>query len=144
MFETNNTSRMHNPLSLLGDANHLWAHVSLRIHVPWFYVVFSMSYEDGSRKSDILFVSNIDDVIGMNHEPLIQLEEVYLVSPGHLNKSSKWLMEPLGKLLVGLEPEHDQYAHIYVVENGNRYLDSALGSKEEELRGINTLFSNKN
>ena len=142
MFETNDFARMNNPLSLFGDDSHLWSHVSLRIHVPWFYVTYSMDYDDGSKRVNILFVSNINDLVSMNSETSIQVEQVYLVSPGHLNKSEEWLMEPIGEILVGLEPKHDQAVYIYIVKNGNRYIDSALGSKEAVLRDITTIYTN--
>jgi len=143
MFETNDMAKMNNPLALLGDESYLWSHVSLRIHVPWFYVIFSMIYEDGSKKSDILFVSNIRDLVSMNNEAFIQIEQIYLVSPAHLNNTEKWMMEPIREIMVGLEPKHDQLAHVYIVENGNRYLDSALGSQEKELRDVKTVYENE-
>jgi len=143
MFETNNMSRMNNPLTLLGDDNYLWSNVSLRLHVPWFYVVYNIDYEDDSKNLEILFVSNIKELINMSNEIIVHIEQVYLVSPGHLNKCDKWMMEPIDKILEGSEPEYNQISHIYIVENGNRYIDSGFGSKEEKLINIKTLYANE-
>ena len=143
MFETNDMSRMNNPLTLLGDDNYLWSNVSLRLHVPWFYVVYSIDYEDDSKNLDILFVSNIKELINMSNEIIVHIDQVYLVSPGHLNKSDKWMMEPIDKIMEGSEPEYNQISHIYIVENGNRYIDSGFGSKEEKLINIKTLYANE-
>ncbi len=112
MFETNDMAKLENPLSLLGDENYLWSHVSLRIHIPWFYLIYSVEVENKIPKRDILFITNINDLINIHNEPQMIIEHVYLVSPGHLNKSDQWMMEPIENILSGIEPDHDQLAHV--------------------------------
>ncbi|MFK5915562.1 MAG: hypothetical protein QM484_14440 [Woeseiaceae bacterium] len=144
MFETNDMAKINNPLSLHGDDANLWSHVTLRIHIPWFYIIYNMKYTDGTKRQDIILVTNINDLIGLINEKLIEIEQIYLVSPSHINKSNKWMMEPIEAIFVGLEPDHELYAHVYVVEKGSRYMDSGLGSKENELRDIQPLYMNSN
>ncbi len=140
MFETNSLSKIVNPLARY-DESHLWSAVSLRIHLPWFYVVLSNGDIDGLKRVDMLFISNVNDLVDMNYAPSIQVLQAYLVSPGHLNESDKWKMEEISCIKSGLEPERDQLAYIYELENGHRYIESALGSKETDLRDINTIYA---
>jgi hypothetical protein len=51
-------------------------------------------------------------------------------------------MEPLAELLVGREPDLDidQYASVYVLENGNRIVASQLSTPETDLLDIRSVF----
>jgi len=140
MFETNSLSKIVNPLARF-DESHLWSAVSLRIHLPWFYVVLSNGDVDGLERVDMLFVSNVNDLIDMRRDLSVQVLQAYLVSPGHLNESDKWKMEEISHIKSGLEPERDQLAYVYELENGHRYIESALGSKEADLRDIDTIYA---
>ena len=112
----------------------------MRLHTPWFYITYTIKYEDDSELRHILLVSQVNDLKQFKNDKDTHIDSVYLVSPSHLNKSPHWQMEPIQKILVGLEPECDQYRYIFILQNGNRYFDSGLCNKESELRSLTTLF----
>lgn len=144
MFETNKSAKVDNALNVYGDDNHLWSQVLLSIHTPWFYIVINNRVDEDLVKRNILLLSKLDELSKINAGAQGQVEQVYLVSPGHINKCDRWMMEPLERVLSGLEPHYDQSANVYVVGDGRQYVDSGLGSSAEELREMKTVYVNSN
>ena len=145
MFETNDMAKMQNPPpGLIGRAGgHFWSHVTLKLEAPWFHIAFNVQASDGSKRQNVIFVTDIRDLVNINNDKLFEIEQVYLVSPERINKNGKWMMEPVSKILAGLEPEYDLSAYIYVLENGNRYMDSDLGTKEQQLKDVRPIYTSR-
>ena len=141
VFETNELSKVYNPFSTPENEEYLWTHVSLRLHIPWFYIIYNIELEEGGMRN-MLLVTSIDDLIEINKDTKINVEHIYLVSPEHMNKSKRWMMDPIKEILSGLDPEHEQSSYVYVLENGKRYVYSFMSSSEEELRNIKTIYTN--
>lgn len=142
MFETNDSAKVDNVFNAYGDDSHLWSNVLLTIHIPWFYIVINKRVDDDLVKRDMVLLSSLDELNEINAGDQGQVEQVYLVSPGNINKRDRWMMEPLKKVLSGLEPNINQPVNVYVVGDGRQYVDSGLGSKVEELREIKTVYVN--
>lgn len=141
MFITNEASNIFNPFSPKENKEYLWSNVSFRLHIPYFYIAYSVDDEDGTH-SYMVLVASVVHLIGLNNDDHINIQQAYLISPGHVNSTDQWMMEPIEEVFSGLEPEYDQLSYIYVLENGGRYVCSDLNSKEEELRCIKTVYSN--
>lgn len=146
MFETNDIARLNNqPPSLVnGVGEQFWSHVTLKLDAPWFHIAFNVQASDGSKRQNVIFVTDIGDLVDLNNDKLFEIEQVYLVSPGRINKHGKWMMEVVSNILAGLEPDYDLFSYIYVLENGDRYINSDLDSKEHELRDIQPIYINSN
>jgi len=144
MFETNDMAKLNNPPPSLvsGVGGQFWSHVTLKLDAPWFHIAFNIQSSNGSIRQNVIFVTDIKDLVDLNNDKLFEIEQVYLVSPGHINKYGKWMMEPVSEILAGLEPEYDLLAYIYVLENGNRYMDSDLGTREQQLMDVKPIYIN--
>ena len=141
MFITNEASNIFNPFSPKENKEYIWSNVSLRLHIPWFYIVYSVEGEYGTHSSMVL-VASVVHLIDLNNDDQINIQQAYLVSPGYVNSTDQWRIEPIKEIFSGIEPEYEQMSYIYVLENGGRYVCSDLNSKEEELRCIKTVYSN--
>jgi len=142
MFETHNSGRLVSPLGLYDDDSYLWSYALLRLHVPWFYMIYKTDIDEDGYKRDIALLSNISDLIDANNHD-IQIDKVYLMSPAHLNKSDDWMMEPIKEILSGTVPKHNQIGNVFILENGNRYVDATTINKEEELINIRSIFKTR-
>ncbi|WP_296699197.1 hypothetical protein [Rhodoferax sp.] len=142
MFITNNASR--SPVSnLLGDpAAHYWGAAELALCRPWFLVTFlhteSIDGEDAFSRTRTMLLSNVEDVESMAQQETggsLQFESVQVITPGHLNGTGGWKMEPLDSVWTAEEPSvAGQVVEIYETKAGVKYAVSMLGTPVDELR----------
>ena len=129
------------PLNPFGNGLTHWKAAELALQRPWFLVSISQpdSIDDDSfRVSRTMLVSNIADVEGlaqMGGANQLQLDSVFIVTPGHFNGTSQWKMEPLRAVWRAEEPsEFGQLADIYETAEGVTYVDSMLDTPVRRLR----------
>lgn len=140
MFETEYSARIRNPLDLLGDESILWSKVSLRIHIPWFYVIYRTLVEDGVHKKDILLITNSDILMELESDERIEIVEVYLVSPEQINRGEHWKMEPVIKIFSGSTPASEQILSIYLLADGNTYASPSIDVDMDDIQHVKTIF----
>lgn len=81
-----------------------------------------------------MFLTQVQQLLELQQVPHIEILETYLVSPGILNGTERWKLEPLAEIWEGVEPEAENHvAYVYVLTSGVRYVNSALVSSENEL-----------
>lgn|GEM_PF-4617485 len=74
------------------------------------------------------------DLAQLHRDPHIWVESVLMVSPGFMNGSSDWQMNSLAAIWTSVEPDApSQYATVYELDDGRRYVRSALGSSLDSL-----------
>lgn len=105
-----------------GYETQAWTHVSQSLHVPWFYVTVT----EGSHGETLLTMLLVQEVSVLEallaqQNGSMKVESVQLVSPGQINNSGRWLMEPLIELSRITSSEGLTYS--FVVEGGMQYLD---------------------
>lgn len=140
MFETHDEAEVPIP-PVFGDPGlRMWSYVKCRLHVPWFHVVCRFTYEDKADEEahalrEMMFLTQVEQLLQLQEGgPRIQIEEIDLMTPGHMNGTDRWKLEPLAEVWEGIEPETDgQRTLVYVLDNGTRYVDSALDTPESEL-----------
>ena len=73
--------------------------------------------------------------------PSVQLSELYLVSPSHMNGGNSWRMHRLKEVRHGQErfPRIIQSAYFFITESDGVYVDSVLG-KDGKISNIETLY----
>lgn len=134
MFETRPSSEISIPEALGGDSR-FWAYVQLHLHLPWFYLIVG-----GAMSSEIVLATRAEQWLGFDDAyPGRRIESIQLVSPGWLNGSVGWKMEPLCQLWSATHKGSGAEATIYVVETGARYIDS-LGSTSVEDELVDTVL----
>lgn len=135
MFETHDVAEVHVPPLLASNGERLWQYVALRLHMPWFYVIYKTTAASQIRSSSILFLQHPEQLIDLQQQAGIKIEQVELVSPGYMNGEGHWKMEPLREIWKGLEPgaPYEHEILIYVLDNGDRYANSSVHFNECDL-----------
>lgn len=145
MFETVDRAEVTIPDELKDSDERAWWYVSSRIHNYWFHVTCEFNYGDDEEDVQMLFLTQIDHLMELNNAHYTKILQVEIVTPGHMNGSDRWKMEPLSEIWSGIEPDtpNDQDAYIFILENGGRYVYSGLDTKEQELlnKKINIIFT---
>lgn len=142
MFETNAFARIPVPIGLYGDGEDLWTYVALNIHMPWFHVVHETTGEGNYLSKSMLFLSRVEQILFLQQQTDSTILQIDLVSPGYMNGTGLWKMEPLKEIWKGLESDskHKQGAHVFVLMSDERYCDSSLQSPETQLQDMRLVF----
>jgi len=119
-----------------------WSSVTLEFDKIFLQVTYQKATVPELQRTILLLTA--EQLERLNHYDEVEIVEVNLASPGYLNKTGKWLLEPLSKIYVGFEPEeHLQEAFIYQMDDGQKYIDSALDTEEKNIRKIHCIFDKK-
>ena len=95
MFKTTERSAMFSkPMG--SEGVQFWAHVEHDIQWPWFYLQIVQKYGEEAFRTMIMLSSaqDVADIV-MARTAAVWIEEAYLATPGNMNGSSHWKMEPL-------------------------------------------------
>lgn len=134
MFVTHRNAEQR-PIGRIGNDHQYWHFVEQSIHSPWFYVSWASRLGEG-KIVDILMIGDIAtfEVFLAQVGTESWIEDVQLVSPGWLNGSGKWLMEPLMALTERCSSGQKSYS--YAVLQGATYLcqPSAAQDSGSEVR----------
>lgn len=137
MFRTSQHAEI--PTSALyGDDVRLWVFVEHSLHTPWFYVTVA-EFQLGQELHTMFLVQEVCalEALLASQNAVLKVTEVQLVSPSHMNKHDRWLMEPLLELVQINGQGARNYE--YCVEGGKWYADQmaeALSGDERESRRI--------
>jgi len=96
MFETYDTARL--PSFFAKDGEYLWSYVGIHLQYAWFQVTYRITVEDAVDISETLFLSHVEQLMEITKRDNIKIEFVDLVSPGYMNGSKRWKMEPLREI----------------------------------------------
>lgn len=126
MFETRDSSKMDVPIELLSEGQHIWKSVSVRLHVPCFYVMYQKESKNYIVSTHMDIVSSEEQITDMASAENIKIIDVYLVSPGSLNGSNRWKMEQLREIWTAKTKalDTDKMGMIYVLRNNREYIYS--------------------
>ncbi|MDP2451815.1 hypothetical protein [Polaromonas sp.] len=64
----------------------------------------------------------------------LQLDSVMIVTPGHVNGTNRWKMEPLRAVWRAEEPSAPAQVDVYETAGGVMYVDSVLDIPSKQLR----------
>lgn len=142
MFETHESARLVVPTGFAAPGEYVWGYAYTRIFLHWFHIVAkSQNENDEFPEYRNLYLSQIADLITINESPDWEIKEVSLVSPGHMNNTGHWQMNLLNDILKGRESklDHEQYGYIFVLSNGNRYVNSLNNSEDDLIEMVSVL-----
>lgn len=118
-----------------------WAYVELNTSEPWFYVAVIQRHNNRSYR-DFVFVSAIPLLRNLlsNSTSSAWIDKIYLVSPGFLNGTKDWKMEPLEELweLTGMNNGSSTYQ--FMISGGSIY-NSTISTAEVCAQEPRLLFS---
>lgn len=115
MFVTNNRYRFSHPLASADETYLNLVHKTL--HTTWLYSV--IEYLDGVKSiSDILLIPDVHLLEVILKNKGIIVKEIYVVTPGYINKSDDWKMNKI--VYMGKAPNKDDgtVVYKYILSNG--------------------------
>ncbi|WP_128669553.1 hypothetical protein [Pseudomonas aeruginosa] len=123
MFRTHPQAEVKGALAF-GDGLRVWRYVEQAIQCPWLYVCCTETNGEATL-STVLMVADMSlfEAMLAQQTEVQCVERVLLVSPGHLNRSSGWLMEGLVELREAIGPASEHLAYVYRLEGGSTYWD---------------------
>ncbi|AYC32987.1 hypothetical protein D3880_11675 [Pseudomonas cavernae] len=109
-------------LPLFGEKHLLWSMVEHDIHRPWFYVTVVNLYGDLDMRSMVM-AGNEDSLqeILQSQQADCYVEGVMVATPGHVNGTARWQLEPLEKL-VAYREKGGGSSLVYSITDGRTYV----------------------
>jgi hypothetical protein len=97
MFKTTEaTALFSNPVGV--DRIQFWSHVEHEIMWPWFYLQIVQEDGDAAFRTMVMLSSTADLAsIVAARSPSAWIEKAYLASPGDVNGTGTWQLEPLAR-----------------------------------------------
>lgn len=145
MFYTRNDAEVIFPGIFSEEGIRSWWYVLQQLHTHWFHVTYQEKHKSDERDelfSNLILISMNDHLIQFSDLPDFIIEQVYIVTPKHMNGTNHWKMEILKEIWEAEEPGSDgQIAHIFALNNDKKYVDSGLGTPAEELLNKKRIFS---
>ncbi|OIQ74574.1 hypothetical protein GALL_437710 [mine drainage metagenome] len=141
MFETYDSAEIPIPKGLSLPGARLWSYATQQLHIPWFYVQYRVTTAEYSLSSMFLFGRH-EQLLELMGNPDIEVTQVYIVTPEHLNKSGHWQMDILKEISIGFRyTEHYEDAiNIFTLDDGRKYYYPDY-SESEKLEKVEVLFS---
>lgn len=127
MFQTHDVSKRSSPFALPGE--HFWGVVSFVLYQPWFHATFSVEDKNGNRFQRNIMLMNVAQLIELTQRDEMKLEFVDVVTPGYINGTERWRMEPLREVWLRKQEDdknENHYEHVFILENGERYSNLAV------------------
>lgn len=124
MFLTSINARDPMMSALAGEDQHVWTYLNLTSARPWFLASFRVETPE-SEITETVFLAYVEQVCDLlrQQQDDFQVTQLLLVSPGWLNESGNWLMQPLQEIWLG--DRGIGRAYMYCLPDGTQYIDSA-------------------
>lgn len=141
MFKTNRNAELLPGLSYGPDGVQFWSFVEQEVAWPWFYL--QMVEDDGKEAfRSMLMVPTLpllEQIVEAKSDHA-WIEQAQLVTPAHINKTGRWMMEPLLEVSVIRNEQGQELGYEYVVEGNRTYSISADRLPDGQLN-THTIFS---
>jgi len=146
MFQTNKAAEVIIPIELSNNEIQAWDYVQYRLHMYWLQVTYGIVNDDSEESHNTIFLTHLEHLTQLKSCSGITFYDVYLVSPNYMNGGKGWKMETLKEIHMGYEPdsEYEQESHVFVLDNGNRYVHSYMNSEEDDLTRKELIFETVN
>lgn len=141
MFKTDRNAELLSGLSHSPNGVQFWSFVEQEVAWLWFYL--QMVEDDGKEAfRSMLMVPTLplfEQIVGAQSDHA-WIEQAQLVTPAHINKTGRWMMEPLLEVSAIRNEQGQELGHVYHVEGGRTYSTSADQHLDGQ-RSTRTIFS---
>ena len=120
-----------------------WQYVELGNYWPWFYVVLVQEQNQELHQS-FVFAPSISSLVELlpGSSQSYWIEKVYVATPGTLNGSVDWKMEPLAQLIEIQTSRKELIGHHLNISAGGIYTTAPLEMKNSQHRSV-VIFSER-
>ena len=142
MFITKDSAEELLPVGLADPGVHVWWTVFLPHAVPWFLVTYMQHDSKGEMDGQIVLLSDNSHLIELSEVSELCIKTVELVSPGHMNGTRRWMMDPLEEIwrVNADETEDTEEIFIYVLNDGREYVRSNYDDSKMLLKQRTRIF----
>ncbi len=122
-----------------GRSEACWSFVVLPLFVPYFQVVCRSGLDNTEERVQTICFSSFAQVMSAIADPDVKIYSVQLVNPGYMNGTGIWQIDILESVYRGVELHsrgHKQFAHVYVISNSARMLESSIAASEYDLTDV--------
>jgi len=140
LFVTNTAPNAPIAGSMHEDTLCKWNHVLLPAEIHLYVAVYKYTITQNMNILQTVMLNSIEQLLELQNDNKVQLNEVYLFSPGNLNKSTQWKLERLAEIKQGNIYDSEEIATILELKNGNQYIDAVIDIKENYVNNIKKVF----
>lgn len=115
MFVTKSNYRFNHPLASANE--NYWKLVHKTLNSSWLYSVVKY-LNDAGNISDILLIPDVHLLEDILKNKGVVVKELYVVTPGYINKSKDWKMNRILYLGKALLKDGGTVVYKYVLSNG--------------------------
>jgi hypothetical protein len=133
MFITNEAGKLPVPSALCDEGSSYWTYVKLHLHVPWFYCVYTESYEDEREFRHMVFLSRPSQLNQLALMSGIDVVDIQVVLPAYMTGQGRWIMAPLASVWEGETPEYGDTEQMYTTVDGRRFCTNTEITDENQL-----------
>lgn len=129
--------------ALAGKGEHVWTYVNLTHETVWFCASFVVRKSDTCAWPETMLLSSVEQVaeVCRSFRELIEVTRLMLISPGRMNETEDWRMEPLREIWCGRDPGHGDKVFVYTLVDGRHYVDSIRAVECSELLDLECVVS---
>lgn len=137
MFQTYDINKLNSPFC--NDREHVWDLVSFILDQPWFHVTFLVTGDHAEEFERSVMLKELHQIIELSQRNDLKLRFVDVVSPGFVNGSGRWKMEPLKEVWL-CKQEDDlneyRYDHVFILESGEKYCCLATPPEDKNCKNV--------
>lgn len=138
MFVTEKSTELFLSSTYKDDEMQWWPYLSLFASIPFYMVVIEKVDEKGPYRETLMMASVTELLVT---QQLTKIHQVSLVSPDLVNKKGEWQANLITEIIEGVKPDTDvDTSLVFVLKNGQRYIDSIRGLKESDLLKRRVVF----
>lgn len=122
MFTTYSHAELWPQAQTVNQPTRHWTFVEQEAIWPWFYI--QVARVDGIEvSSTMLMIATVPqfEQLLQQRSSQLWLEDVQLVSPGHLNGKGEWMLERLLEVYVAIDNQHGDPGHVFRVGENQSY-----------------------
>lgn len=137
MFQTYDINKQHSPFCREGE--YVWDLVSFILNQPWFHVTFLVTGDHGDEFERSVMLKEVHQIVELSQRNDLKLRFADVVSPGFVNGSGRWKMEPLKEVwLSKLEDDQNEnrYYHVFILESGEKYSSIATPPEDKNCKNV--------
>jgi len=101
---------------------------------------YRLAISTGAVIEQSALVYNAEHLNELQNEKDVSNLEIYLFSPDELNKSSRWLLEPLLEIKEVSIYDTKEIVTIFILKNGKKYINTTLDIKKHPFKRHKTIF----
>jgi len=109
---------------IAGEGEDVWKFITLAVNAPWFFATYQDKIEGVILRSNVMLSTyqQVADLLKQQNKSF-KVTDLLLATPGFVNKSERWRLEPLEEVMIGIDPKTRCRYSVFKLANGTCYFD---------------------